>query len=134
MGEQAGLLDQHPRESKLSPGMRVTRLKTGATECSLEPDAYRELGTMRVQTENWSSGAQANHTETGSLGAHAGTGVAGSVRSTKDRAMPALEVRAGRAAVGHTTQDTEGFLAAPTETELKRTVELSGEQTAISLI
>ena len=59
--------------------------------------------------------------------------VAGGVRSTKDREVPALEMRAGRAAAGCTTQDTEGFLAAPSETELKRPVELSGERTAISL-
>ena len=44
---------------------------------------------------------------------------AGGVRNTKDRDVPALEVRAGRVAVGHTTWDAAGFLAAPTETELK---------------
>ena len=60
-------------------------------------------------------------------------GVAGGVRSTKDRGAWALEVRAGRASVGHTTQDVAGFLAALTETELKWPRELSGEWTAISL-
>ena len=57
----------------------------------------------------------------------------GRVRNTKDRDMPALEARAGRAAVERTAQDTAGFLAAPTETELKWPEELSGECTAISL-
>ena len=51
--------------------------------------------------------------------------VAGGVRNTKDRDMPALERRAGMMAAG--------FQAAPTETELKRPEELSGEQIAISL-
>ena len=60
-------------------------------------------------------------------------GAAGSVRSTKDRDVPALEVRAGRAAVGHTTRDAAGGLAAATETELKWPRELRGEQTVISL-
>ena len=60
-------------------------------------------------------------------------GTAGSVRSTKDRDMPALEVRAGRVAVGRTTQDAAGFLAKLTEAELKWPGKLSGEQTAISL-
>ena len=60
-------------------------------------------------------------------------GVAGGVRSTKDRDVPALEVRAGTPAVGRTTRDAAGFLAAPTETELKWPRELSGEWTAISL-
>ena len=62
-----------------------------------------------------------------------GNGVAAGVRSTKDRDMLALEVRAGRVAVGHTIQDTAGFLAAPTVTELKWPRELSGERTMISL-
>ena len=60
-------------------------------------------------------------------------GEAGGVRSTKDRDVLALEMRAGRAAVGRTTRDTVGFLAAPMETELKWPGELSGERTAISL-
>ena len=60
-------------------------------------------------------------------------GAAGGVRSTKYRNVPALEVRAGRAAVGRTTQDTAGFVAALTETELKWSRKLSGERTAISL-
>ena len=47
--------------------------------------------------------------------------------------MPALEVRAGRVAVGHTARDTAGFLAAPTETDVEWPGELSGEQTVISL-
>ena len=88
---------------------------------------------VRNQTENRRSEARVNHTETGSSGAHAGTKPAGSVRSTKDRDVPAPGVRTGRVAVGHTTQDAVGFLPAPTETELKRPGELSGEQTAISL-
>ena len=46
-------------------------------------------------------------------------GVTGSVRSTKDSDALALEVRAGTQAVGRTSKDTAGFLAAPTETELK---------------
>ena len=74
-----------------------------------------------------------NHTETGSLGARAGIGVGGGVRSTKDRDVPALEARAGRVAVGRTTRDAAGFLAAPTETELKWPGGLSGEWTMISL-
>ena len=57
--------------------------------------------------------------------------VAGGVRNTKDRHVPALEVRAGTPAVRRTTPDAAGFLAAPTETELKRPGRLSGEQTAI---
>ena len=76
----------------------------------------------RDQTENWCSRAQANHTETGSLGdrEHAWEpGAAGSVRSTKDRDLLALEVRAGTQAVGSTSRVAAGFLAAPIETELK---------------
>ena len=61
-------------------------------------------------------------------------GAAGSVRSTKDRVVLALGVRTGRVAVGHTTLDAVGFLAAPTETELKWPGELSGEQSAIFLL
>ena len=49
----------------------------------------------------------------------------GRVRNTKDRDMPALEVRVEMPAAG--------FLAAPRERELKWPEELSGEQTAISL-
>ena len=64
-------------------------------------------------------------------GAREHAGAAGGVTNTKDRDMLALEVRAGRAAVGRTTPDAAGFLAAPTETELKRPGRLSGEQTAI---
>ena len=60
-------------------------------------------------------------------------GTAGGVRSTKDRDVPDLEVRAGTAAVECTTRDAAGFLAALTETELKWPRELSGERTAISL-
>ena len=48
--------------------------------------------------------------------------------------MPALEARAGKVAVGHTSQDAAGFLAAPTETELEWPGELSRERTAISLL
>ena len=59
--------------------------------------------------------------------------VAGSVRSTKDRDVPALEVKAGTPAVGHKTQDAAGFLAAPIETQLKWPRELCGERIAISL-
>ena len=58
---------------------------------------------MRNQTENQHSGGHVNHAEIGSSGAHAGTGVAGGVRSTKNRDVPALEVRAGTPGVGHTT-------------------------------
>ena len=47
--------------------------------------------------------------------------------------MPALEARAGGAAGGRTSQDTAGFLAALTETELEWPGELSGEWTEISL-
>ena len=47
--------------------------------------------------------------------------------------MPTLEARTGRIAVGPTIWDAAGFLAAPTETELKWPGELSGEWTAISL-
>ena len=60
-------------------------------------------------------------------------GVAGGVRSTNDRDVLALEVRAGTQAVGCTSWDAAGFLAALTETELKWPRELSGERTAISL-
>ena len=59
--------------------------------------------------------------------------MAGSVRNTKYRDVPALEVRAGTPAVGCTTRDAARFLAAPTETELMRSRALSGEQTEISL-
>ena len=48
-----------------------------------------------------------------------GWGAAGGVRSTKDRDVLALEVRAGTRAVGRTTRDAAGFLAALPETELK---------------
>ena len=60
-------------------------------------------------------------------------GTAGGVRSTKDKDVPALEARAGRVAVGPTTQDAVGFSAAPMETELEWPGELSGELTLISL-
>ena len=60
-------------------------------------------------------------------------GVSGGVRKKKDRDVWALQVRAGALAVGCTTGDTAGFLAAKTETELKRPGELSGEWTVISL-
>ena len=60
-------------------------------------------------------------------------GADGGVRSTKDRDVLALEARAGRVAVGRTTRDAAGFLAAPPETELKWPKELSGERTVISL-
>ena len=60
-------------------------------------------------------------------------GVDGVVRSTKYREVRALEVRAGTPAVGRTSQDAAGFLAAPKETELKWPGELSGEWTTISL-
>ena len=46
-------------------------------------------------------------------------GAGGSVRSTKDRDLLALEVRAGTQAVGSTSWVAAGFLAAPIETELK---------------
>ena len=59
--------------------------------------------------------------------------MAGGLRSTKDRDVPALEARAGRVVVGCTSWDAVGFLAAPMETELKWPGELSGERTAISL-
>ena len=59
--------------------------------------------------------------------------MAGGVRSTKDRDVPALGARIGRVAVGRTTQDAVGFLAALTETELKWPRELRGEWTALSL-
>ena len=81
---------------------------------------------VRDQTENRSSRVRANHTETGSWGAHVGTGVG----STKDRDVPALGARARRVAVGRTTRDNVGFLAARTEAELKWPGELSGELTA----
>ena len=55
---------------------------------------------------------------------------AGGVRNTKDRDAPALEVRAGTLGVGRTARDAAGFLAAPTQTELKRPEELSGEWSA----
>ena len=60
-------------------------------------------------------------------------GAAGGVRSTKDRDVLALEVRAGTQAVGRTSQVAAGFLAAPIETELKWPRELSGEWPVISL-
>ena len=114
---------------------------------------------MRNQTENRSSGAHTrtrlksgarertcNQTEDGSSGVLTETGLkpggqehtrepgaAGDVRSANDRDVPALEARTGRVAVGCTSQDTAGFLAAPTETQLKWPGELSGERTAISL-
>ena len=44
---------------------------------------------------------------------------ANGVRNTKERVMPALEMRAEMPAVGCTMWDTAGFLAAPKETELK---------------
>ena len=59
-------------------------------------------------------------------------GAAGGVRSTKDRDVPALQVRAGRVALGRTSWDVARFLAAPMETELKWPGELSGEWPMIS--
>ena len=59
--------------------------------------------------------------------------VAGGVTNTKDRDMPALEVRARTPAMEHTFQDAAGFLAAPTETELKSPEGPSGEWAAIPL-
>ena len=47
--------------------------------------------------------------------------------------MLALEVRAGRVALGCTSRDAVRFLAALIETELKWPGELSGEETEISL-
>ena len=73
-----------------------------------------------------------NHTET-ELQSVRGQLAAGDVRNTKDRDVPALEVRAGTPAVGRTTRDAAGFLVAPTETELKWLRELSGERKTISL-
>ena len=87
----------------------MTRLKMGTPECTRT--------TLK-------QGAQEHARE---------PGVASGVGSTKDRGVPALEVRARRAAVGLRTQDAAGFLAAPTETELEWAGKLSGEQTAISL-
>ena len=46
---------------------------------------------------------------------------------------PALKVRAGTQAVGHTSRVPAGFLAALIETELKWPREVSGERTAIPL-
>ena len=60
-------------------------------------------------------------------------GAAGGVRNTKDRDVPALEARAGSVAVGRTSRDAAGFLAAPMETELAWPGQLSAEWTAISL-
>ena len=91
-----------------SSGAHATRLKTRAPE-------------------------HANHTEKGSSECRRELGVTGGVRRTKDRDVPALEMRAGTPVVGRTSQDAAGFLAAPTETELKWSKELSGEQTMISL-
>ena len=45
----------------------------------------------------------------GALGARVGRLVAGGVRETKDRDMPALEVRAGMSGVGHTARDVAGL-------------------------
>ena len=58
---------------------------------------------------------------------------AGGVRSTKGRDVQALGARAGRTAVGCTTREAVGFLAAPTETESEWPGELSEKQTVISL-
>ena len=46
-------------------------------------------------------------------------GVAGGVRSTKDRNMPALEARAGKVAVGHTSQDTVGLFSSTNGNRVK---------------
>ena len=67
-----------------------------------------EPGNVRNQPENQRSGAPTNHTET-ELQRTRGQLVAGSVRNTKDRDMPALEVRAGPPAVGRTSRDTAGL-------------------------
>ena len=120
-----------------------TRLKLRAREC-VQPDwspgvltgTGLILGAQECrhnQTENQLSGAHTNHIEQGAREHAWEPGVAGGVRSTKDRDMPALEVRAGTLAVGCTSWDAAGFLVAPTETELKLPRELSGERTAISL-
>ena len=45
--------------------------------------------------------------------------MAGGVRKTKDGDVQALTARAGRVAVGRTTTDAAGFLAALTETGLE---------------
>ena len=67
----------------LSLGMHVTSLKTGAPECMNHTDT--ELWSVRGWLE------------------------AGGVRNTKDRGMPALEVRAGTPDMGHTSRDPAGF-------------------------
>ena len=85
---------------------------------------------MRNQTENRSSGA---HTRTRlKQGVQERTwepGATAAGTSTKDRDMPALEP-----AVGRTTKDAVGFLAATTEAELKWPRELRGERTVISVL
>ena len=73
----------------------MTRLKTGA------PEHRRTILKQGAREHAWEPGA------------------AGSVRSTKDRDLLALEVRAGTQAVGSTSRVAAGFLAAPIETELK---------------
>ena len=84
-----------------------TGLILGAQEC------------RHNQTENQLSGAHTNHIEQGAREHARELGAAGGVRSTKDRDVPALEVRAGTLAVGRTSWDAAGFLAAPMETELE---------------
>ena len=90
--------------------MHETRLKTGPPKC------------MRTRLKQ---GAQECPWE---------VGMAGSVKSTKNKDVPALEDRAGRVAVGRTTRDAAGFLAASTETELKWPREPSGQRTEIALL
>ena len=86
-----------PRNTRDQTENRSSRVLTGTR---LNPGA-RERAC--VQTENWRSRAHANHTETGSSGARERLwepGAAGGVRSTKDRDVLALEVRAGTPGVG----------------------------------
>ena len=45
--------------------------------------------------------------------------MAGRVRNTKDRDVPALEVKAGRAAVWCTTQDAAGFCSSTDRNRVK---------------
>ena len=58
--------------------------------------------------------------------------VAGSVRNTKDRDVPALEVRAGTAGVGRMSRDAVGFNST-NRNRVKVARRLSGEWTAIPL-
>ena len=50
-----------------------------------------------------------HQTETGSSGSAWGQLAADGVRNTKDRDVPALEVRAGTPAVGRTSRDAAGL-------------------------